>query len=100
MLNSLDNFSLKITLFKINDDICCFSLLPYTIEELSTKKHPWELSPCGNLVLRIDYGQMGLAGENSWGALPWPEYQLIADHTYRFAFTLEAIITEFARQVK
>jgi beta-galactosidase len=78
----------------------CFSLLPYTIEELSTKKHPWELSPCGNLVLRIDYGQMGLAGENSWGALPWPEYQLIADHTYRFAFTLEAIITEFARQVK
>ena len=68
-----------------------FNILPYTIEELSTKKHPWELNRCENRVVHIDYGQMGLAGENSWGARPWPQYQLAADRTWKFAFVLSAV---------
>jgi len=65
-----------------------FSVLPYTIEELSVRKHPWELNPCGNWIVNLDYGQMGLAGEDSWGALPWPEYQLLPGQTYSYGFVL------------
>lgn len=66
-----------------------FSILPYTMGELEARKHPWELNPCGNWVLNLDYGQMGLAGEDSWGAKPWPEYQLLPDRTYSYGFVLE-----------
>jgi beta-galactosidase len=66
-----------------------FSVLPYTAEELEARKHPWELNRCGNLVLRLDYGQMGLAGEDSWGARPWPEYQLPPGREYSYGFVLE-----------
>jgi len=33
------------------------------------KKHPWT-------ALNIDYKQMGVGGDNSWGALPHPQYLL------------------------
>ncbi len=68
-----------------------FSILPYTMEELETRKHPWELNPCGNWVVNLDYGQMGLAGEDSWGARPWPEYQLLPDREYSYGFVLEPV---------
>jgi len=66
-----------------------FSILPYTMDELATRRHPWELNPCGNWVVNLDYGQMGLAGEDSWGARPWPEYQLMPDREYAYGFVLE-----------
>jgi beta-galactosidase len=68
-----------------------FSVLPYTAGELETRKHPWELNRCGNRVLRLDYGQMGLAGEDSWGARPWPEYQLPPGRVYSYSFVLEPL---------
>ncbi|MBQ9431338.1 MAG: NPCBM/NEW2 domain-containing protein [Kiritimatiellae bacterium] len=74
---------------KFNLNVC-----KYTTEELSSCKHPWQLRPCGNLVLHIDYGQMGLAGENSWGVLPWEEYRLMPDRQYEYIYTLETFEKE------
>ncbi|MBO7088524.1 MAG: hypothetical protein J6W70_01350, partial [Lentisphaeria bacterium] len=71
-----------------------FSILPYTIQELSATKHPWELATCGSLVLNIDYGQMGLSGEDSWGARPWPEHTLSADTDYQYGFALKIVTKE------
>jgi beta-galactosidase len=68
-----------------------FSILPYTAEELTVRKHPWELNACGNWVVHLDYGQMGLAGEDSWGARPWPEYQLPPDRAYTCGFVLSPV---------
>ncbi len=68
-----------------------FNILPYLASELQTRKHPWELNPCGNWVVNVDYGQMGLAGEDSWGARPWPEYQLAPDRTYSYGFVLSPV---------
>ena len=68
-----------------------FSILPYTMGELETRKHPWELNACGNWVINVDYGQMGLAGEDSWGARPWPEYQLPPGREYSYGFVLEPV---------
>ncbi len=68
-----------------------FNVSPYTLGELETRKHPWDLEPCGGWVVYLDYGQMGLAGENSWGAMPWPEYQLPTDREYAYGFVLEPL---------
>ncbi len=69
-----------------------FSILPYTAEELTVRKHPWELNRCGNWVVNIDYGQMGLAGEDSGGARPSPEYQLLPDRAYTCSFVLSPVL--------
>lgn len=71
-----------------------FNILPYTIEELSTRKHPCELNRCGNRIVNIDYGQMGLAGEDSWGVRPWPEFQLSASKIWKYEFVLSKISAE------
>lgn len=44
------------------------------------KKHPWT-------SLNIDYKQMGVGGDNSWGALPHPQY-LLAVKPYSYTFRL------------
>ena len=68
-----------------------FNVSPYTLGELESRKHPWELEPCDGWVIHLDYGQMGLAGENSWGARPWPVYQLQADREYVYVFIIEPL---------
>ena len=82
-----DGKGIKVT----GDPKINFNVLPYAVGELETRKHPWELNPCGNWIVNLDYGQMGLAGEDSWGALPWPEYQLLPDRSYSFGFVLSAV---------
>ena len=44
-----------------------------------------------NLVsVNLDYKQMGVGGDNSWGALTHPEYTL-KDSVYNYAFRLKLI---------
>ncbi len=43
-----------------------FSVSPYTAEELTEKKHAFELVPCGSTVWSLDYRQNGI-GSNSCG---------------------------------
>ena len=49
------------------------------------KKHPWT-------NLNIDYKQMGVGGDNSWGALPHPQY-LLPVRQYRYTFRLRPFDT-------
>lgn len=57
----------------------------YRQADMEGKKHPYEV-PQSNLVeLHIDYQQMGLGGDNSWGMLPHEQYLLRGQHyAYRF----------------
>lgn len=71
------------------------SALHYTIESLDeglTKKqgHSPEVQKAPLTNLCIDKKQMGLQGENSWGSLPLPEYQLPYGD-YEFTFMLKPI---------
>lgn len=55
-------------------------------------KHLASDVPLRDLVtVQIANAQMGLGGENSWGAWPLPQYQLRADHSYRYAFDIEPV---------
>ena len=64
-----------------------FSALPYTPHELENAAHPHELPPVHSTVVRASLMQMGVAGDNSWGARPAPEHLLPAEElTFRVSF--------------
>ena len=58
------------------------SALPYTIEDLSPGegeqwlKHSYDLKPRDFTTLLIDASQMGVGGDDSWGAHTHEKYQL------------------------
>jgi beta-galactosidase len=70
-------------------DLLSFSALPYTIEDLTPLKRGWkpvtELAERDFVELNIDFKQMGVGGDDSWGARPHPQYTLFPeDYSYRF----------------
>ena len=66
------------------------SALNYTIDSLDDgqdkgQSHSQEVIPSENVHLAIDQVQMGLACENSWGAIPREEYRLkYQDREFKF----------------
>jgi beta-galactosidase len=59
-----------------------FSALPYTVEDLTLEsrgsKHPTDISKRDFVAVNLDYKQMGVGGDDSWGAKPHPQYLLPA----------------------
>ncbi|MDE6064001.1 MAG: beta-galactosidase, partial [Lachnospiraceae bacterium] len=51
-----------------------FSALPYTPHELEQAKHAYELPEVHYTVVRVSSEQMGVGGDDSWGARTHPEY--------------------------
>src|SRR5262249_52375352 len=75
-------------LFVRGDQPIELNALPYTPEELERHDHPHKLPPSDKTVLRINLGQMGVGGDNSWGAKTHPEFTLYANREYTYSFTL------------
>ena len=59
---------------RFEGDALNVSALPYTPHEIDNATHPNELPPILNTYVRVGLGQMGIAGDDTWGALPHPEY--------------------------
>ena len=58
-----------------------FSALPFPASALDEgtekhNRHPTNVRPTGATFLNLDLRQMGVGGDDSWGARPHPEYQL------------------------
>ncbi len=72
----------------------CFSAIDHSVESLDpglTKKqqHPTDLPPDQHIYLSIDFGQRGVGGDNSWGALPHDGYRLLGKkYSYGFVISL------------
>ncbi|MBN1939252.1 MAG: DUF4981 domain-containing protein [Candidatus Aminicenantes bacterium] len=68
-----------------------FSALPYTAEDLTQdvrgQKHPHEIDPRDFVSLSLDYGQMGVGSDDSWGAREHPQYRLPAGR-YAYSFRI------------
>ena len=62
-----------------------FSALPWTPHELENAAHPHELPAVHSTVIRACARQMGLGGDDSWGAKPRPEY-LLPEEPMTFCF--------------
>ncbi len=63
-----------------------FSAIPYTAHELENAAHGYELPQIHYTVVRAALGQMGVGGDNSWGARTHEEYLLKADQRMEFEF--------------
>lgn len=68
-----------------------FSALPYTPHEMENAMHPYELPEVHYTVVRAAKAQMGVAGDDSWGAKTHPEYLLQTDKKMEFSFSFKGI---------
>lgn len=80
------------------DDLLMTSAWPYTIADLEAANHIHELLRWDNVTINIDYKQMGVGGDNSWGAWPHPEYRLPAQ-PYSYGYTISAVSGEVINPV-
>lgn len=72
-------------------DNISFSALPYTPHELENAMHDYELPRINHTVIRVSKAQMGVGGDDSWGARVHPEFLLNADKGIEFDFSFKGI---------
>jgi beta-galactosidase len=65
--------------------------LPWKPDELETNDHVYKLPASNKSVLRVNYKQMGVGGDDSWGARTHEEFTLLANRPYAFRFTLSLL---------
>ncbi|WP_291868992.1 glycoside hydrolase family 2 TIM barrel-domain containing protein [Maribacter sp.] len=53
-----------------------------------TKKHGADIKIGETIQWNIDYLQMGVGGDTSWGRLVHPEYTIPANKTYKYSFSI------------
>ena len=68
-----------------------FSALCYSPDQLENARHAYELPPVHKTYIRCSLKQMGVAGDDSWGARPHPEYLLPNDRRLVFAVDFKGI---------
>ena len=68
-----------------------FSALPYTPHEMENAMHPYELPEVHYTVVRVAKNQMGVGGDDSWGARTHEEYLLKTDKKMEFSFVFKGL---------
>ncbi len=68
-----------------------FSALPYTPDQLDEAKHPYELPPVNQTVVRCILKQMGVGGDDTWGARPHEEFRISGGQKLHFTFEFKGI---------
>lgn len=68
-----------------------FQALPWTAFELENAAHPHDLPPVSRTVVRISSWQMGVGGDDSWGAPVAELYRTPAGAAHHLRFTLTAV---------
>jgi beta-galactosidase len=96
-LENSKHYTLKFT----GSPLFSFSALPYTYDEMKGffqgGRHLHDLQKSPFVDVNLDYRQMGVGGDDSWGARTHEEYTLPAG-AYEYGFTMEAgIDTERAK---
>lgn len=68
-----------------------FSALPYTPHEMESAQHPYELPEIHYTVVRVSSQQMGIGGDDSWGARVHPEYLTDVSGPMKFTFSFRGL---------
>lgn len=61
---------------------------------LPRQTHINDITPRDFVEINVDMKMMGVAGYNSWGARPLPEYSIPSDKNYKWGFTLVPVKNE------
>jgi len=74
-----------VGLLAVGMPLLSISAWPYTMADLERARHINELPPRDTITVNLDYRQMGVGGDDGWGARVHPEYSLpCQDYLYRF----------------
>ncbi|WP_305768405.1 glycoside hydrolase family 2 TIM barrel-domain containing protein [Candidatus Epulonipiscium viviparus] len=73
------------------EDLLEVVALPYTPTQLEDAQHHFKLPAVYDTFLRINHRQMGVGGDNSWGALVHEEYTIPSDEDIKYSFKIEII---------
>lgn len=95
--------SLKVT--GLNQSLLNTSVWPFRMKEIDfsseeasvsasglvpvTKKHGADIQIGNTIQWNIDFLQMGVGGDTSWGRLVHPEYTIPAKSIYKYSFTIQ-----------
>lgn len=77
--------------FEMADEPLYFSALPYSPHQIDDADHINELPPYLTTWIRVSKGQMGVAGDDTWGSRPHPQYMLDNSHPLELRFTFRGI---------
>ena len=69
-----------------------FSALPWTPHEIENAAHHFELPPVHYTVVRASLRQMGVAGDDSWGARTHEEYLIDVSKRLEFSFSFRGVV--------
>ena len=81
-----EGFGIKFTAMPL----LSVSAWPYSMKDLAGAWHPYEIPERDFITVNIDYKQMGVGGDDSWGARTHPEYTLPAKK-YQYDFSIEPV---------
>ena len=76
--------------YKPDAGTICFSASRYTREQLETCDHPYKLQKSNVIYVNIDLLQMGVGGDDSWGAQPHEQFKL-KDKEYTLRYLMRPI---------
>ena len=76
--------------FVMDDDYMVFNALGYNPHEIELADHKYELPRRNKTVVRIMKAQLGVGGDNSWGATPHKEYWL-NNKSLKFRFSFKGV---------
>ncbi|MCB0846272.1 MAG: hypothetical protein KDE26_23635, partial [Bacteroidetes bacterium] len=62
----------------------------YSLENLTTAKHPYDLKDAPYVTVNIDHQQMGLGGDDSWNPRTHKEF-LLDGKVYEYSYILKPV---------
>ena len=68
----------------------CFSAKRCLNRDLESVEHNWMIPQRDFITLNLDYKQMGVGGDDAWGAREYPQFRLTANK-YTFAYLITPI---------
>jgi beta-galactosidase len=77
-------------LLAVGQPLLAVNALHHSAEDMDQANHHHHMTPRAETYLNLDWKQMGLGGDDSWGALPLPPYRLKAA-PYRYRFRLRPL---------
>jgi beta-galactosidase len=72
----------------VGDSLLSVSAWPFSQDDLERAEHTFELRHRKDITVNLDLKQMGVGGDNSWGARPHEPYTMpAASYSYSFRLT-------------
>lgn len=81
-------------LMAVGSPLMEFNALWYDPEQLTKKRYPWDLVKDTDINFRVDLKEMGVGGDNSWGARTHTEFLNSSKNAHKHTFRLTPVASK------